>query len=379
MKKFTLNLSGRKHEIWAGENILGQLATFSRLKKASKIFIFSDSRLKFQARKLEKELSKEFQKKQLTADIQVRLIFLEVTEKLKDFHTLYPFYGQLLKAGADRHSIIFALGGGVIGDAVGFIAGTYMRGISWVGIPSTLLAQVDSSLGGKTGINHERGKNLIGIVHQPSLVVCELSFLRSLQPRDLISGLGEMIKYGLIFDPALFSRLEKNWKSIVGIASKPGDLSSLQWLGQDIHTCLKWKASVVLQDERDEKGIREVLNFGHTFGHALEAESRYGYFRHGEAIIYGMRVACLLSVKRGHLNSKVQTEIDRFLAAIPVPSLPKGVPAMRYVKRIQADKKARNRKVRFVLLKKMGATVLDRAVTDQELVESILEITGKGQ
>jgi 3-dehydroquinate synthase len=371
MRKFTMNLADRSHEVWFGENIIGKLSNLSLLKKASKVFIFSDSCLEAQARWLKRELK--------TSGVEVKIISLPVSEELKDFHTLYPLYGELLKGGADRHSLILALGGGVIGDAVGFVAGTYMRGISWIGIPSTLLAQVDSALGGKTGINHERGKNLIGMIHQPSLVICELSLLRSLQLRDLISGFGEMIKYGLAFDPDLFSRLKKNWKKILEISSKSTGPGSLKSIENDIRVCLQWKAKVVVQDERDEKGIREVLNFGHTFGHALEAESGYGYFRHGEAVIYGMRVACAISVRRGYLSHKTQTDIDNFLAAIPVPPLPKGVPATNYIKRIQSDKKVRNKKARFVLLKKIGETVLDRDVSDQEIMDSILEIRGKTQ
>ncbi|MEO5969426.1 MAG: 3-dehydroquinate synthase [Bdellovibrionia bacterium] len=371
MKKFTMNLADRSHEVWFGENILGKLSNFSFLKKASKVFIFSDLCLESQARKLKAELK--------AAGIEAKLISLQVSEELKDFHTLYPLYGELLKGGADRHSVILALGGGVIGDALGFIAGTYMRGIRWIGIPSTLLAQVDSCLGGKTGINHERGKNLIGMIHQPSLVVCELSLIRSLQKRDLISGLGEMIKYGLVFDPDFFTRLKKNWRKILQISSKSSEVRSSKLLEHEIQECLQWKAKVVDQDERDEKGIREVLNFGHTFGHALEAESGYGYFRHGEAVIYGMRVACAVSVKRGYLDHRVQTDIDTFLAAIPVPPLPKGVPIAKYIKRIQTDKKARNKKARFVLLKKIGGTVLDRDVSDREIMDSILEVRGRTQ
>ncbi len=371
MRKFVVKLPGRSHEVWLGENIINRLSSFSPLKTASKVFIFADSRLRSHANKCVKHFK--------ASGIGVKLISLEISEELKDFHLIYPLYGELLKGGADRHSIIVVLGGGVMGDALGFIAGTYMRGIRWIGLPSTLLAQVDSSLGGKTGINHDRGKNLIGLIHQPSLVVCDLALLRSLQMRDLVSGLGEMIKYGLIFDPVLFSDLKKNWKRILEIGTRPTGTGSLKSIEQAILACLQWKAKAVVQDERDEKGVREVLNFGHTFGHALEAESKYGYFRHGEAIIYGMRVACALSVKRGYLNLSTQKEIDAFLASIPVPALPPGVPVKNYLKRIQADKKAREGKVRFVLLKKIGKSVLDRNVSEQEIVDSILQVRGKAQ
>lgn len=371
MRKFVVKIPGRNHEVWLGENIINRLSAFSPLKTASQVFIFADSRLRSHANRYVKYFK--------ASGIEVKLISLEISEELKDFHLIYPLYGELLKGGADRHSIIVALGGGVMGDALGFIAGTYMRGIRWIGLPSTLLAQVDSSLGGKTGINHDRGKNLIGLIHQPSLVICDLALLRSLQIRDLVSGLGEMIKYGLIFDPVLFLNLKRNWKKILEIGTRPTERGKLRSVEQAIWACLQWKAKAVVQDERDEKGVREVLNFGHTFGHALEAESKYGYFRHGEAIIYGMRVACALSVKRGYLNLSTQEEIDAFLASIPVPPLPPGTPVKNYLKRIQADKKAREGKVRFVLLKKIGKTVLDRNVSDQEIVDSILQVRDKGK
>jgi 3-dehydroquinate synthase len=361
MKKFIMKLPRQYHEVWMGDGSLDFLPGFPPLKRASQCFILTDSRLKSHAVALEKAL--------LLRGIRTHLISLKVSEELKDFKQIYPLFGELLKKNADRHSIILALGGGVIGDVVGFIAGTYMRGIRWVGIPSTLLAQVDSALGGKTGMNHEQGKNLIGVIHQPSLVLCDYQLLNSLPLRDQISGLGEMLKYGLIFDPKLFSRLKRQ--------VKPGgpDLKSLQ---NEISVCLKWKAKTVVRDEQDLKGIREVLNFGHTFGHALEAESSYGTFRHGEALIYGMRVACELSFRRGYLNQKTQSEIDVVLKRVQDPPLPPKITAKKYLKRIQSDKKARNKRVRFVLLKKVGQTVLDQECTDQEILDSILQIMKAG-
>ncbi|CAM6053786.1 unnamed protein product [Sphagnum tenellum] len=361
MKVFKVKLS-QNHEVWLGDHTLSCLPEASLFKSASQIFIFTDQRLRSKARDLAHQL-----RSSLGTNSRVKVIALPVSEDLKSFKQVYPLYGKLLKFGGDRASVLLALGGGVIGDLVGFIAGTYLRGIRWVGIPTTLLAQVDSCLGGKTGVNHELGKNLVGVIHQPSLVVCDLSFLATLKKRDRISGLGEMIKYGLIFDSALFLRLKKNWVKIL-----QGDFSV-----QDIQACLKWKSSVVEKDERDECGIREVLNFGHTFGHALEAESNYGYFRHGEAILYGMRVACFISLQKGYLSQPVHAEIESFLKSIPVPPLPKAITMERYLRRIRLDKKSLAGRVRFVLLKEVGKTLSDHQVTRAEIKQAIAFVSGE--
>jgi 3-dehydroquinate synthase len=284
------------------------------------------------------------------------------TEAFKDFSKIYPLYGELLKFRADRHTVLFALGGGVIGDAAGFLAGTYMRGMRWVGLPTTLLAQVDSSIGGKTGVNHAAGKNLIGAFHQPSFVACDLDFLKTLPERERVSGLGEMIKYGLIYDAPFYAWLEKNWEGIVS-----GETRSLE---EAVARCARWKARAVARDERDVSGVREVLNFGHTVGHALEGATRYQTFRHGEAIILGMRAATRISVDRGHLKPAAGARIDSFLCSLPVPRVPSRILPEQLLGYVRKDKKAKAGKVRFVLLKSIGKTLLDRGVTDDQILEA---------
>jgi 3-dehydroquinate synthase len=356
MKKLHLSLSGDRREIWIGSGVAQNAGDRLFKKGEGKTgFILADSRLKVQATKLSHHLKKSGWK--------VDCFCVESTENLKSFESVFPIYEKLLRWGADRKTVIFALGGGVIGDVAGFIAGTYLRGIPWVGVPSTLLAQVDSSIGGKTAINHPVGKNLIGVFHQPTRVLCDLDFLKTLPDREMISGLGEMLKYGLIFDPKFYLFLKKNWKKTL-----EKDFSVLE---KTITQCLAWKAKVVEQDEFDQNGTREVLNFGHTIGHALEAETGYGYFRHGEAVIYGMRAACYLSVLCGHLSQSVFEEIDQFLKSLPVPPIPQSILDQDLFDRLKWDKKARQGKVRFVLLKNLGQPTLDRSVQPGQIRKAL--------
>jgi 3-dehydroquinate synthase len=284
-------------------------------------------------------------------------------EGLKNFETIYPLYGDLIKKKAGRDAVLFALGGGSVGDAAGFIAATYLRGIRWVGVPTTLLAQVDSSVGGKTGINHPLGKNLIGAFHQPTLVVCDTDFLLTLSQREMVSGFGETVKYGLIYDPEFYDWLEQNADDFLGRNSDA--------LVHAIERSLAWKAKAVSRDELDRKGVREALNFGHTFGHALEAITEYGTYQHGEAVLWGMRFALALSRVRGHLKTSEFLRAERFLSTLPVPPLPTQLGQARYyekmIDKMFNDKKVRDGKIHFVLLKKLGKTVSDSEVKRKDI------------
>jgi 3-dehydroquinate synthase len=277
------------------------------------------------------------------------VIRLRANEALKDFRNVYPIYGQLLKKGADRQSVIFALGGGVIGDASGFVAATYLRGIPWVAVPTTLLAQVDSAIGGKTGVNHRLGKNLIGAFHQPSLVICDAAFVKTLPERELLSGLGEMVKYGLIYDARLYQSLRQNWRSILETRGN----FMVSYIGR----CAELKARAVESDERDTRGLRALLNFGHTIGHALEGATQYRYFRHGEAVIWGMRFAVVISLLKGLLAEKAAMEIDQFLKSLPVPEIPTKITLQKILSGIRYDKKNVSGGLRFVLLQGIGGGV----------------------
>lgn len=278
-------------------------------------------------------------------------------EPLKDIGAVYPIYGELLRLGADRHAVLVAVGGGTVGDAAGFVAATYMRGLAWVSVPTTLVAQVDSGIGGKTGINHAAGKNLIGAIHQPRLVVCDTELLATLPARELVSGFGEVAKIALTFDPAYLDELGARRAEFLA-----GDR---RVLARAIEVAVRWKARAVSRDEHDRTGVREALNFGHTFGHGLEAATRYRTFRHGEAVLWGMRFAIALSEVRGHLTAARGAKLDATLAPVPVPPLPRAIaPVFSHMKH---DKKARAGKIRFVLLERAGRVALDRGVTARDL------------
>jgi 3-dehydroquinate synthase len=356
MKTVRVALGERSYPILIGRGAAAKAAR--QLGGPGRAFIVADRRLGSQTTALVRSLK--------AGGWDTYLVRVPATEAFKDFGRIYPLYSELLRARADRHTVLFALGGGVIGDAAGFLAGTYMRGLRWVGLPTTLLAQVDSSIGGKTGVNHAAGKNLIGLFHQPALVACDLEFLKTLPERERVSGLGEMIKYGLIYDAPFYGWLEKHWERVVS-----GESQSLE---AAIARCARWKARAVARDERDESGVREVLNFGHTLGHALEGATRYATFRHGEAIILGMRAAVSISVQRGHLKSAIGARVDSFLGSLPVPKVPGGVTPEKLLEFVRKDKKAKAGRVRFVLLRAIGKTTLDRHVTDDEIRTACLHI-----
>lgn len=286
-------------------------------------------------------------------------IVLDVAETSKSMAGLDALYGRFIDAKLDRSGVVVALGGGVIGDLAGYAAATYSRGIRWIGVPSTLLAAVDSSVGGKTGINHARGKNLIGAIHQPSLVVVDRSLFATLPRRELVSGYGEMIKYGLALDAGLWTNL---------LVVDPASVTDAH-----IERCIALKAAIVGADERDETGVRETLNFGHTIGHAIEAATSYTYYRHGEAVVLGMRAAVALSAARRHCSDALAAAIDAQLAAVPVPPLPPLNPAV-IVDAVARDKKrAAGGATRFVLLREIGETVADAGV-DREAIRAAFEV-----
>jgi len=279
--------------------------------------------------------------------VPVHAIVLDVNEGTKSPAQLASLYERFGAAGLDRASLVVALGGGVVGDLAGYAAATYLRGVRWLGVPTTLLAAVDSSIGGKTGINLPRGKNLIGAFHQPIRVVVDPATFSTLPKRERVSGFGEMLKYGLTLDEALWDRLCAHGPDAVDAA--------------DIARCIELKAAVVVRDERETAGIRDVLNFGHTIGHAIETVTDYARYRHGEAVVLGMRAAVRISALRGRLDGPLAEAIDARLACVPLPA-----PAPFDIEAIVAatahDKKRYAGATRFVLLTAIGATVRDDGV-----------------
>jgi 3-dehydroquinate synthase len=279
------------------------------------------------------------------AGLKVHRHLLPPGEAAKSWDAVEELMASMLEAGLGRDSALVALGGGSVTDAAGFAAAIYLRGIPWVSVPTTLLGQLDSGLGGKTGINLAGGKNLAGAFHRANAVVCDADVLKSLPPRERVSGFAEAIKYGLVFDPALWRLIVSNWDALA--TGNPALTARVVRAGAS------WKCKIVASDEFETKGPRELLNFGHTLGHALESASGLGVLRHGEAVIWGMRAALRLSVSRAGLSPTVALEADQFLASLPVP-VPRRIEPKRLVELASRDKKARGGKARFVLLRALG-------------------------
>jgi 3-dehydroquinate synthase len=266
-------------------------------------------------------------------------------ESAKNLSTMEKVARSLVKAGADRQSLLIAVGGGVTGDVAGFVAASYLRGVALVQIPTTVVAQVDSSIGGKTGVNLPEGKNLVGAFYPPRLVLVDPQVLKTLPEREFRGGLAEVIKYGVIADAKLFAFLEENMEAILR-----RDAAALAHI---IRRSIEIKAQVVSRDEK-ESGLRETLNFGHTFGHALESATQYKRFQHGEAVAWGMMCAALL----GHETIETPPDaVSRIVALTrrmgPLPEWPK-IPPQRLLEFMRSDKKARAGKLRFVLAPRIG-------------------------
>ena len=270
-------------------------------------------------------------------------------EEEKNVHNLMRIFDALLENKCDRKTTLLALGGGVIGDMTGFAAATYMRGVPFVQVPTTLLAQVDSSVGGKTAINHPLGKNMVGAFYQPQSVLADTSTLMSLPQRELSAGLAEVIKHGAIIDTEFFCWQEANMDKLMARDN--------QALAHAIRRSCEIKAEVVRQDER-ESGLRAILNFGHTFGHAIEAGLGYGEWLHGEAVGCGMVMAADLSVRLGYLDS---VDRDRIIALVRAAGLPAVAPDLgvdRWLELMEVDKKNEDGQKRFILLKPVGQAVI---------------------
>jgi 3-dehydroquinate synthase len=266
----------------------------------------------------------------------------------------------MIAAGLDRQSFVVGLGGGVVGDISGFVAAIYHRGIPHVQIPTTLLAMVDSSIGGKTGVNTHDGKNLIGAVHQPSLVIDDLDVLKTLPRREFNQGFAEIIKHAIIGDPKMFEQLQ-SWKVSEGLA-----LQSL------IMRNIKIKSAVVAKDERDQTGERALLNFGHTIGHAIERAGNYRKFLHGEALSLGMVAACAISTKRAGLPPRQRDAVLDLLQRFELLTcLPKNFPRSKIVSAVKFDKKFEGEKIRFVVTPKIGTAHVSRKVTMEDIREAI--------
>jgi 3-dehydroquinate synthase len=281
-------------------------------------------------------------------------------EAQKSLATAAALYDRLADAHADRRTLIVAVGGGVVGDLAGFVAATFNRGLPLLQVPTTLLAMVDSSVGGKVGVNHPKAKNLIGAFHQPVGVWIDTAVLATLPEREYRSGLAEVVKYGVILDPALFIYLENHVEEV--LARDPAAVRHV------VTRCCRLKADVVEKDERDETGLRAVLNYGHTFAHAFETVAGYGTWLHGEAVAAGMVCASRLAERRGLIEHDVTERQRELLAEFGLPTAPlRDWPAEQLLAAMRSDKKAVAGKMRFVLPRRLGEVALFDDVPEDDV------------
>ncbi len=353
-------LDQRSYDITIGNGLFDNPLTYAQLPSARCAFIVSNTTVApLYAARLQSALQAKY--------AQVYTVILPDGEEYKTWQTLNLIFDALLKHGADRKSVLFALGGGVVGDMTGFAAASFMRGVPFVQVPTTLLSQVDSSVGGKTGINHPMGKNMIGAFYQPLQVVCDLQTLHTLPQRELSAGLAEVIKYGPIADMAFFEWLEAHIDALMARDSAA--------LAYAVKRSCEIKAWVVGQDER-ESGLRAILNFGHTFGHAIEAGLGYGAWLHGEAVGCGMVMAAHLSLQLGRIDQTLVSRLVRLIqkAGLPTvaPPLDKADSAGRYLELMRVDKKAEAGAIRFVLINQTG--VADMASAPDALVRHVIDL-----
>ncbi|HZQ68939.1 MAG TPA: 3-dehydroquinate synthase [Terriglobales bacterium] len=323
------------------------------LDEAAQLFVISVLPVRKWSRKLLSSLKQ--------AGFSAQLIEMPDGERHKKLATVETLSEKLAAAGADRSSVIVALGGGLVGDVAGLTAALYMRGIDVVQIPTTVLAQVDASIGGKTGVNLRAGKNLVGAFHQPRVVLIDPDVLASLPDRQFRAGLFESLKCGVIGKPELFIRMEST-----SVRDLRNDPEALQWI---IAESVKLKAGVVAADER-EHGLRRILNFGHTIGHALEAETAYRYFLHGEAVAWGMMAATHIAAANGSLDSLAEGRITAAIARLgPLPGVQ--VNPRRILRRLQSDKKTLQGAVHFVLPREIGKVDIVNNVPDELILNSL--------
>lgn len=357
MSTLTVELGARSYPIHISEDNLSQgsllRSELQRLKLHTKrIFVISNPTVaELWADSLATVL----------AGLQHTLIEIPDGEQHKTLSTMEQVIGDLLKHEAARDSVIIALGGGVVGDLAGFVAASYQRGIPFIQIPTTLLSQVDSSVGGKTAVNHALGKNMIGAFYQPKAVIIDTITLNTLPPREFAAGMAEVVKYGIIYDAEFFQWLEDNVEAIKAL--QPDVLQKM------IYRCCEIKAEIVAQDEK-EKGLRALLNLGHTFGHAIEAEQGYGAWLHGEAVAAGTIIASKVANDKNWLSASELSRIEALHAAFNLPvSAPDNMGYEQFMQHMKHDKKVESGQIRFIIPQGIGKAVVTADISDDLLVK----------
>lgn len=350
-----LGLNGeRNYPIFIGQNLLTQPSLIEPYINGSQVLIVSND--------IVAPLYLEKVKETFSA-YTVKTVILPDGEKYKTLDTVNTIFDALLDAKFDRTCTLVALGGGVVGDMTGFAAASYQRGVNFIQIPTTLLAQVDSSVGGKTGVNHAKGKNMIGAFHQPRCVIADSDTLNTLEDNQLSAGIAEVIKYGLIRDMDFTKWLEENMHKLL---SRDADA-----LSYAIEVSCQSKANIVAEDEK-EKGVRALLNLGHTFGHAIETSAGYGNWLHGEAVATGMLMAADLSMRLGNLTEKDVERVDNILDMAMLPTrAPHHMDYEHYIEHMAIDKKTRDGNINLILFNKLGDAILTDKFDNNLLRETI--------
>lgn len=356
MIELNVELKERRYPIRIGSNILTETHSYAPLKSGDNVMIVSNPTV---AQHYLQPVTHTLQQ----LGCQVESILIPDGEQYKTLESLNLIFTALLQANHGRDTTIIALGGGVVGDVAGFAAASYQRGVRLLQIPTTLLSQVDSSVGGKTGVNHALGKNMIGAFYQPCAVIIDITTLNTLPKRETFAGLAEVIKYGAILDLPFFEWLEQQIDAVVNLEPQ-----ALQYC---IQRCCELKAEVVARDET-EQGERALLNLGHTFGHAIETHLGYGNWLHGEAVAVGMLMAAVQSHLLGDLSQADVFRLEKLLAQANLPTIsPDGMSCDDYLPLMMRDKKVLAGKLRLVLLKKLGQAYLAKD-SDPQLVKQAI-------
>lgn len=358
MRTLKVDLGTRSYPIYIGENLLSQADLLTQHISGEQVVVISnDTVAPLYIDTLLESLSSR----------QIHKIILPDGESFKTLTTIESIFDQLLEGRCARDTTIVALGGGVIGDISGFSAACYQRGIHFIQVPTTLLAQVDSSVGGKTGVNHPLGKNMIGAFYQPQCVIADTTTLRTLPSRELSAGLAEVIKYGLLADKEFFEWLEKNIGLLLNL-----NADAIEYAVERSCQC---KADIVASDEHEKNGRRALLNLGHTFGHAIETGMGYGNWLHGEAIACGMAIAAKFSAQLGWLSDKDVLRTTNLLSAARLPTqLPNELGTEHMLELMAVDKKVKGGKLHLVLLKNIGNAILTNSFDHNLLFSTLNEL-----
>lgn len=358
LHQLNVDLGDRSYPIFIGNNLLDNSSLITdHINGSSAVIVTNTTVAPLYLDKVESSLKNQ--------NIRFDTVILPDGETYKTFNSVETIIDTLLKQRHDRKSTLIALGGGVVGDITGFAAAIYQRGVNFIQIPTTLLSQVDSSVGGKTGVNHPQGKNMIGAFYQPQCVIADTITLKTLPQRELSAGMAEVIKYGLIHDARFFEWLDTNMHSLM---KQDNEL-----LSEAILISCQTKANIVAQDER-ESGIRAILNLGHTFGHAIESAMGYGNWLHGEAVATGMVMAADLSVRQQWISPEIKQRTINILskAGLPVKS-PDDMTVDKYMEIMSIDKKVDNGVIKFVLLKQLGEAIITSDYNPDLLKQTLQE------